>query len=64
MKLTEQEQNEISNQVLMVGQMCGLSWRINQPLLIKWLASGEISKDFRYENEVKAVINFMRDLKA
>lgn len=62
MKLTPEERDELNNQLLMVGQMVGLSWRINQNLLQKWLASEEVPKDFHYEKETKAVINFLRDL--
>ena len=64
--MTTEEQNEVSNQILMVGQLVGLTWRINPQLLKKWLAhERELQKqgasDFRYEKQVSAVIQFVED---
>jgi hypothetical protein len=60
-KLTDQEHDDLSNQILLVGQLLGLSMRLNGSLLEKWLDRGEVPPDFRYEKQVRAAIQFGKD---
>jgi len=60
--MTPEERNEIQNQILLVGQLHGLASRINAPLLEKWLSSGEVQEDFRYEKQVLAAIKFQKEI--
>lgn len=61
MKLTPEERNEINNQLLLVGQLVGASWRVNPALLRKWLESEDLLSDFRYRKQVEAVIKFTEE---
>lgn len=62
-ELSVEEQDEINSQLLLIGQMVGMSWRINAPLLKRWIESKHVDSDFRYEDSVRETIKFTEALR-